>query len=69
MKLTLEPTPDLVWVNGQLARFWSGTTDQKTPVYAVILMVAVPPGASPDVYEAFERELVEQDPRIIEEKG
>jgi hypothetical protein len=64
MKLTIEPTSELVFVNGAAARIWQGTTDKGTPIYAIVAMVAVPAGSAPDIHAQFERELVEQHPRF-----
>lgn len=65
MKITIEPTTELVFVNGAGARFWTGTTDQGTPVHAVVFLVAAPPGTPQATIDQLQRELVEQEPRII----
>ena len=65
MKITLEPTKELVFVNGAGARFWVGHTDKGTPCHAVVFLVGVPADAPPETHDALQRELVEQDPLII----
>jgi hypothetical protein len=57
MKLTLEPTGDLVNIDGCPARIWEGTDDEQRPVVAYIARVRVehlaqeepgyPPGVLP----------------------
>lgn len=65
MKITLEPTSELVFVNGAGARFWVGHTDKGTPCHAVVFLVGVPADAPREVHDALQRELVEQEPRIL----
>lgn len=65
MKITLEPTGELVFVNGAGARIWTGTTDKGTEVHAIVFLVGCPAGASQEEMDRLQRELVEQEPRII----
>lgn len=56
MKITLESTTKIVYLNGVGARIWEGTTDSGIPVHAYLTRVAVRHGEDTS---QFERELQE----------
>jgi hypothetical protein len=45
MKITLEPTNELIAIGNSPARLWKGTADDGSPVVAVIFAVGVEPGS------------------------
>jgi len=59
VKLTIEPTPQLVELGGQRCRIWEGSTEAGTRVVAFIARVGVPKDASPEEMARFDRELTE----------
>lgn len=60
MKLILEPTAQIVEVNGVPCRQWEGKTESGTTVAAFITRVAVPEDAGAEAHREFERELTEK---------
>lgn len=56
MTITMQPTAELVFVQGILTRRWRGTTDRNTVVDVFVRVLRV--SASED-QSAFERELIE----------
>lgn len=48
MKLTLEPTSKLVYLDGVKTRVWEGTDEENVPVHAYIVLVAIPDRGLPD---------------------
>lgn len=62
MKITLASTTNLGTVNGVRTRLWKGTSESGLPVWAWIALIGVPDGYPEDLYDAFERELLEQAP-------
>lgn len=59
MKLTLEPTGQIVEHDGAACRVWQGTDEHGTPVYALIALIRVPDEAAPEDHARFARELGE----------
>lgn len=60
MKLTIEPTKQVIELNGHQARVWEGTDERGTRVYLFVSRVAVNADEPPEAHAAFERDLVEQ---------
>lgn len=58
MKITIEPTTQIVKVNGHEARVWTGVTETGIPCELLVARIAVPESAGPQAMAAFERELV-----------
>lgn len=56
MKLTIEPTPDFVTINGQPLRVWRGQDEAATPVHVYVRAVA-PQTHDAERLEAFEKQL------------
>ena len=54
MKVTLESTGQIHFLNGQRARLWQGTTESGVECHAFIIRIAVDKGADTS---QFEREL------------
>jgi hypothetical protein len=65
VRLTIEPTTQVVTVNGVQTRVWEGQTQNGTPVTLFIARVAVPEGAPAEVHAQFARELAEQRPPTV----
>lgn len=61
MTITMQPTMQLVTVEGVLSRRWMGVTDQGTPVDIFVRILRV--SAMEDT-DAFNRELMEVPPPI-----
>lgn len=62
MKLTIEPTDQVLEVNGVPARQWEGYAEDGTPVVCLITRVAVPESAGAEAHARFARELQEKPP-------
>jgi len=58
MKVTLENTSRIVYLNGLPARIWEGSTESGVRVHAFITRIAVPNNA-PEEQERFACELKE----------
>lgn len=65
MKITIQPTAQIVTVNGHQARVWSGVTETGIPCDLLVARVAVAETAGPEAHAAFARELLEKPaPRV-----
>jgi hypothetical protein len=64
VKVTLEPTPLILEVNGTHCRQWTGTTDTGQRVVALVAAIGVPENAPPAELERFQRELRENVPEL-----
>jgi hypothetical protein len=64
MRVTLEPTPLILEVNGTHCRQWTGTTDTGQPVVALVVAIGVPENAPPAEVERFHRELRASVPEL-----
>jgi len=63
MKVTLESTSQVVYLDGVPARVWQGKTEAGVPVQAFITRVAV---STEDDVEQFDREFQEHAPPHID---
>ena len=64
MKITLEPTPLILQVNGTECRQWIGTSDNGAQVVAFVCAIGVPENAPREQLEQFQRELRETVPTL-----
>jgi len=60
LKLTIEPTSQIIELNGHKARVWEGTTDRGTRVHLFVARVAIAKDEPPEAQAVFDRELLEQ---------
>lgn len=58
MQITMEPTAEIVAINGELSRIWRGTDEQGVPVEVFVRMVS-PQTHDTEVNDRYARELRE----------
>lgn len=58
MKLTLEPTPEVMVIDGTMCRIWSGTDAAGVPVKAAMIYVS-PQTHDPETLKRYTAELLE----------
>ena len=65
MKITIEPTTQLVDFNGVQCRVWDGQTEDGTRCHLFVTQVAVATDEPPEKMAQFERQLLEQRAPLV----